>query len=125
MSAETGPVIVVAEDDEGFRRTLQEILTAEGYSVITAADGASALQVLEDSHPRLVVLDWEMPGIDGAGFRKAQALSPAIANVPVLVLTGDRRALEDAKKAGVERTLSKPVGLAVFLAAVAELCEIA
>ena len=123
MSDETGPVIVVADDDEVFRSTLHEILSAEGYSVILAADGAHALQAVEKSHPRLVVLDWEMPGVDGAGFRRAQALTPAIADVPVLVLTGDSRALQDAKRSGVQRALVKPVVLAALLTAVEELCQ--
>lgn len=113
-------VVLVADDDAGFRRTLVEVLAEEGYEVIAAADGAAALHDLEKADA--VVLDWSMPGLGGAGFCRARRERPDVAAVPILVLTGDRQALEEARAEGVARVLAKPVRLVELLDALGEVC---
>src|ERR671938_189075 len=58
--------MLIAEDDLMYRRLLQATLTDWGYAVVVTCDGSQARQVLQaDDPPRLAILDWMMPGIDG------------------------------------------------------------
>jgi len=57
--------ILVVEDDTNQRELYEEELSAEGYQVLTAGDGREALTVVRDQHPDLVVLDINMPAMDG------------------------------------------------------------
>ena len=89
--------ILLVEDDDAIRQVMAMLLMGEGYEVQTATDGAEALQAIERIPPSLVVLDMNMPVLDGWGFAaeaKAQGLKLAI-----LVVTATR---ETAARAGTE-----------------------
>ncbi len=86
----TSPILVV-DDDTSIRAAISEILESEGYPVITASDGASALRQIEDARPVLVLLDMRMPGMNG--WDVAAALHQRGSTVPILVMT----AAQDAR----------------------------
>lgn len=84
--------LLVVEDDDDTRGALIELLESEGYSVRAVADGASALVALRVERFRLMVLDLLLPDMDGYELRRRQLAEPALASVPVIVLTADASA---------------------------------
>jgi CheY-like chemotaxis protein len=81
-----GPILIV-EDDPDFRDGLAEVLTSSGYAVVEAANGAEGLHAAREHRPAVILLDMLMPVMDGARFRSEQLKDPAIADIPVIVIT--------------------------------------
>lgn len=108
----------MVDDDAEVRGMLAQVLELEGYEVVTAADGREALRQLEARRPCLVLLDLMMPGMNGWQFRDEQLKVPALAAVPVVVLSGASN-IEPRHLAmpGVG-VLRKPVALQTLLDAV-------
>lgn len=79
--------VLVVEDDEGLRETVAEILAEAGYAVSSAGDGREALFEADAHRPDVILLDLMMPVMDGWQFRAEQQLRPALAGVPVIVLS--------------------------------------
>lgn len=104
-------VVVVAEDDPVIRELLAEVLGAElDVYVVTAADGAEALRVLERVRPALVVTDVMMPGVDGLELARRICDDPRLAGVPVVAISAAVDA-EVARAAGCAELLAKPFEL--------------
>ena len=120
---EPGPLVLVVDDDECLRRTVSTVLRLEGFDVVSASDGANALDCLRHGarRPGAIILDWSMPVMDGATFRRAQRDDPALADIPVVVLSGDLDARTEARELGVGSLLTKPVRLTVLLAVLADM----
>ncbi len=111
-----GGLVLVAEDDRAVRDAVSRALSFEGYRVITARDGAEALQRVLNDKPELVVLDVMMPIVDG--LETCRRLRASGNSVPVLMLTArtevsDRVAGLDA---GADDYLAKPFALEELLA---------
>lgn len=101
--------ILVVDDMRGDRMLVESILKGRGYSVDVASDGVSALRVLSEVHFDLVVLDYEMPELNGVDtFRKARKLYPALMGVFVTGHAG-MKTIFPAINADIERVLPKPV----------------
>ena len=77
--------ILVVEDDKHTRKLLETILKREGYSVLKAEDGVIAMEVLENNHVDLIILDIMMPNMDGYEF--AKELRDAECMIPILMAT--------------------------------------
>ena len=103
-------MILVVDDDPSVRSTIGQALTALGYAVREAADGPTAIEIVEEEPPTLVILDYMMPGMDGAEVaREIATIDPEL---PIVFSTGHAalRALRVA--AGEEvRVLEKPFTL--------------
>src|SRR5690242_13684488 len=84
--------ILVVDDDRELRDTLREVLEDLGYSVDAAVDGLDALSHLGGAsrRPDLILLDLQMPNLDGEGFRNQQLKRAEIAEIPVALLTAAR-----------------------------------
>jgi len=111
------PRVLVVEDDETLRFTLDHNLRREGYRVLTAARGDDGLRVAREQTPDLIVLDVMLPGIDGIQVARILRRDAA---VPIIMLTalgaeGDRVAGLDA---GADDYLAKPFGMRELLARV-------
>lgn len=106
----SGTKILVVDDDLYVRRSLQAVLEAEGYQVITAQHGLDGLRLLQEEHPDLVILDALMPDMDGwETCRRMRGLS----TVPIFILSA-RQSEEDrlrSLQAGATEYLIKPVSL--------------
>ena len=114
--------VLIADDDRDIRETLQEILEAEGYRVGVAKNGAEALEKARASRPSVILLDLFMPVMDGAEFRRRQLQDPAVADIPVVVVSA-AAGLEDRISAlGVTAHLEKPLRLEQLFQLVARLC---
>ena len=105
--------ILVVDDDRELRDTLREVLEDLGYSVDAAVDGLDALSQLDGParRPDLILLDLQMPNLDGAGFRNEQLKRAEIAEIPVALLTADREGKARAAAPHTDAYLSKPLKL--------------
>lgn len=115
MQGRGRPVLVV-DDDKAVRDVVLMTLLLEGYPVREAADGAEALQRIENEHPSLVVLDMQLPMLDGWGLARtlrARGLDP-----PILVMTAGASAERAAEEIGAEGFIGKPFELLDLLAKV-------
>ena len=100
--------ILIAEDDKGTRRLLEDTLADVGYEPISAADGQAALQLLTRKHGDLLIPDAWMPRMDGFALRAALRRSGS--QLPVLMLTA-KEALADKKQGlrlGADDYMTKP-----------------
>jgi CheY-like chemotaxis protein len=116
--------LLVVDDDNEFRENLSNILTAEGYAVLNAANGARAFDALKHVPSRcLIISDLDMPEMTGEDFAvKLQDLEQAGSRFPVIILSGaDVRAAW--RLPGVVRVLTKPLNLVELKAAVSEECN--
>ncbi len=80
-------LVLVVDDAADMRELIDELLTDQGYEVVTAASGGHALGLLQERVPDLVITDLLMPGIDGFALRAEMLRRPALAQVPVIVLS--------------------------------------
>jgi CheY-like chemotaxis protein len=113
--------ILVVDDDADIREVLTEVLKEAGHEVVTASNGLEALALLRaGSSPCLVLLDLMMPVMDGYLFIEAQKQDPALASIPVAVITAGRM-VEKERLQGAE-LLAKPIRLPVLMAVVQKYC---
>ncbi len=103
--------ILVAEDNSANRELLHELLEARGYAVEEAENGQEALQMIAQSRPDALLLDLNMPVLDGFATVRKIREDAAISSLPVLAVTayamrGDR---EKTLEAGFDGYLSKPI----------------
>jgi two-component system chemotaxis response regulator CheY len=116
-----GRSVCVVDDDADIREILTDILSIEGYDVLDAADGNSALDLLHGRGRdcRLILLDLMMPDMNGWEFRRKQLEDPALAQIPVVLLTGAGTAAKTIDDLHVAGAIEKPVELDTLLAEVA------
>jgi CheY-like chemotaxis protein len=115
------PLILVVDDDTAIRDSLSELLEDEGYKVAAVENGQEALDYLRHRGvPCVILLDLMMPVMDGFEFIVAQQADPALAGIPVVVIT----AAGEAKARGVRATqvLPKPLRADQLIAAVKRFC---
>jgi two-component system, OmpR family, response regulator MprA len=108
--------VVVAEDDRAVRESLERALSYEGYEVITASDGAAAIQAALNDKPDAIVLDVMMPHVDGLDV--AKRLRKAGMSTPILMLTARVKITDRVSglDAGADDYLVKPFALEELLA---------
>ena len=115
-----GRTVLLADDNADMRDYVSRLLAASGFEVIAAADGQRALEALAERRPDLVLTDVMMPRLDGFGLLQAIRADPALANLPVIMLSA--RAGEDSAveglEAGADDYLSKPFAARELLARV-------
>lgn len=99
------------------------VLEANGYQVLEAGDGAEALVVVRAHRPSVILLDLMMPGMDGFQFRESQLQDPAIASIPVVVVSGGGTVPEKASALGAAGYLVKPTDVQRLLALMGDLCR--
>jgi len=98
--------ILVVDDDTAIRDSTSQILTDSGFRVVEARDGAEALRAIDVEQPALIVLDVQMPGIDGPAF--ARELRTRLRRVPLVILTGVPDPKREADRCNAEAFLRKP-----------------
>jgi CheY-like chemotaxis protein len=119
--------VLVVEDDDDTRDALEELLGNAGYQVLVAANGAAALSLLrrEPGARRppcdLVILDLMMPIMNGWDFRAKQRADPALAGIPVLLMSAGGHLAVVSGELGVADHISKPVEAPDLLNKVARL----
>ena len=111
------PALILYVEDNADNRTLvRRILMAEGHTVIEAAGAKQALDILKTTTPALILMDINMPGMDGYTLAGKLKATPQLAHVPVLAITanvmrGDR---EKSLHAGCDGYIDKPIDIDRF-----------
>jgi two-component system chemotaxis response regulator CheY len=114
--------ILIVEDEPSIRTLLSDMLRDEGYAVITAANGAEALELSRNFAPDIVLLDLWLPIMDGWAFLRERQRRHTLAAVPVLAMSADReRGLATARDLGATAVVAKPFDLTELLAMVERL----
>jgi DNA-binding response OmpR family regulator len=117
----SAPHVLVVEDDPSVRGLLHTLLAAEGYDVATASDGLAGLVKASSRKPSLILLDLMMPDLGGIRVLEELRGDPALADVPVIVVTGKVDAVPSLRDVlGEDSVFAKPFGVAELLARVAD-----
>jgi CheY-like chemotaxis protein len=120
MSDRSHAEILVVDDDALSRRLLAQLLTAAGYKCRVCKDGSEALEIVHARPPSLLLLDFDMPGLNGAEVltRLRSDHNPAVAQIPVIMLTahGSEESEVSCLRAGADDFVTKPVNAAVLRA---------
>ena len=101
--------VLIAEDDLNTRRLTADVLEENGYNVLTAKNGAEALQLLDEKHADLIIADIMMPVMDG--YELTGQLRKAGSTIPIIMVTA-KEAIADKKRGFIEGTddyMVKPV----------------
>jgi CheY-like chemotaxis protein len=115
--------ILIIDDDSRCRASLESILEMEGYRVACAADGLEALTYLRQRPaPALILLDLAMPVMDGWQFRQQQRQDPALAGIPVVVMTGAADRDQEALAVAAAGYFLKPYDIRALLELVGSHC---
>ncbi|MCW2727008.1 MAG: DNA-binding response regulator [Frankiales bacterium] len=108
--------VLVVEDDPSVRGLLHTLLSAEGYEVATASDGLAGLVKASASKPALVLLDLMMPDLGGVRVLEELRDDPALADIPVIVVTGKVDAVPGMRDLlGEDNVFVKPFAVAELL----------
>lgn len=118
--------ILVADDRAISRELVRSVLESCGYEVYEAADGVEALEQAHQVHPDVIILDLQMPRLDGFGVVSELRRDPAFDHVPVMALTasamtGDR---ERALSSGFTGYVAKPIRVAALRGEVERMVEL-
>ncbi len=106
-----GETLLVVDDNATNQKLLRVMLNAEGYVVYTATTAEEAIALLRTLRPAVILLDLQLPGMDGFAFARRMKRDPAYAAIPIVAITsyamqGDR---EKALDAGCDEYVKKPI----------------
>jgi sigma-B regulation protein RsbU (phosphoserine phosphatase) len=115
---EPGPLILIVDDDAASRSLLARLLTSAGYRCHELDNAVDALKFVYQEQPAVLLLDFKMPGMDGAeALRRLRAdPNPTIAQIPVIMLTGHGESEVTCLKAGADDFVIKPIDADVLKA---------
>ncbi|MCP3062821.1 response regulator [Myxococcus sp. K38C18041901] len=111
--------LLIVDDELAIVEALQDILSVEGYGILTAFNGAEGLQRMADIKPDLVLLDLMMPVMDGREMLRRMRDDPALKGIPVVVMSAGRISEEERRSSA--RFLAKPFELDLLLDTISEL----
>lgn len=103
--------LLVVDDQPGIRLLLTDILTGEGFTVVTASNGQDAVRLLEEREFSLILLDYRLPGMDGSGVLKR--IQEMNLNTPAIVMSGLVETIEKEMEVfpQVKQILAKPFNI--------------
>jgi CheY-like chemotaxis protein len=108
---ENTKTVLYVEDSQDNRTLVRRVLQSEGFQVLEAEDASRAMLVLNDQHPDLILMDINLPEVDGYSLTTHLKLRPELKSVPIIALTanvmrGDR---ERSLEAGCDGYIQKPI----------------
>ena len=114
--------ILVVEDQEDNRRILRDLLTNQGYRIVEAVDGLEGIRQAEAAKPDLILMDIQLPGLDGYEATRRIKSNAALAGIPIIAVTSYALSGDDgkAREAGCGDYVSKPFSPRALLRKVQE-----
>jgi DNA-binding response OmpR family regulator len=105
-----GATVLLVEDEESLRKVMRDLLERDGYTVAEAADGVQALDAVDRHAPDVILLDLNLPGLDGYSVLQQLRSRAATSRIPVIVLTakGDEDNEVRVFQLGADDFLTKP-----------------
>jgi CheY-like chemotaxis protein len=119
------PLVLIVDDDADTLELCDMLLDRAGYARSLASSGEDAVQLLEQNMPALIVLDLNMPGMDGWSVAALVRKHERTARIPILVMTGLAQNVENAaRRAGATAFCLKPIDAKRFVKEVKRLCPL-
>ena len=114
--------ILVIEDTEDNRQIIRDLLSSVGYELIEATDGAAGVALAQKEHPDLILMDIQLPEIDGYEATRRIRAIPELARLPIIAVTSYALSGDEAKtrEAGCDGYVAKPFSPRQLLAKVRE-----
>ncbi|MFD2616255.1 response regulator [Terrilactibacillus laevilacticus] len=112
------PAILIVDDQFGIRILLNEIFNKEGYQTYMASNGMQALEIVQEYHPELVILDMKIPGMDGLEILKRIKEKESDIKVIIMTAYGELEKIKQAIKNGAITHFAKPFDIDDVLNAV-------
>ncbi|MFZ1058086.1 MAG: response regulator [Candidatus Rokuibacteriota bacterium] len=114
--------ILVVEDHEENRRIMRDLLTSAGYEMIEAVTGEDGVTMAERERPDLILMDIQLPGIDGYETTRRIKANPALRAIPIIAVTSYALSGDDvkAREAGCDDYVTKPFSPRALLAKIRE-----
>jgi chemosensory pili system protein ChpA (sensor histidine kinase/response regulator) len=102
--------VMIVDDSVTVRKVTSRLMERQGWEVLTAKDGVDAVNQLQDVYPDMVLLDVEMPRMDGFEVLRSVRRDPRLANLPIIMITSrtGEKHQRQAKELGVNGFLGKP-----------------
>ena len=113
--------ILIADDDEGIRELLRELLDSEGYRVQEATNGAEAIASIAANRPHAVLMDLMMPVVSGVEATAMIKRDPRTASIPVLAMSAGRNIVALQNDIPADDFIAKPFELSTLITAIAAL----
>ena len=114
--------ILVIEDQEDNRRIIRDLLTANGYTLVEAVTGEEGVAAAEHERPDLILMDIQLPGLDGYEATRRIKSNPALKPIPIIAVTSYALSGDDKKAfaAGCDGYVTKPFSPKMLLAKIRE-----
>ena len=114
--------ILVIEDHEDNRRIVRDLLTPSGYELIEAVTGEDGVAMAETHRPDLILMDIQLPGLDGYEATRRIKANPALRQIPIIAVTSYALSGDDvkAREAGCDAYVTKPFSPRALLAKIRE-----
>jgi two-component system, cell cycle response regulator DivK len=115
-----GELILVVEDNDKNRKLVRDVLTHKGYEVIEAETGEEGVRLAKARLPRLILMDIQLPGIDGIEALRQLRAEDATRRIPIVAVTASAldRDRQKIMAAGFDGYQAKPLNIKAFMAAV-------
>jgi len=115
-----GALILVVEDNEKNRKLVRDVLKHKGYDVIESETGEDGVRLARERRPRLILLDIQLPGIDGIEALRRLRADETTRAIPVIAVTASAldRDRQKIMAAGFDGYQAKPLNVKAFMAAV-------
>jgi two-component system cell cycle response regulator DivK len=112
--------ILIVEDNEKNLKLVRDVLQVKGYQTLEAGTGEDGVRLAAERRPDLVLMDIQLPGMNGIDALKALRAAPATAAIPVIALTASvmQQDRQEIMRAGFDAFIEKPINLREFLATV-------
>jgi len=102
------PTILVVDDDAPIVTLMRSLLREFGFDPVTATSGAEAIEIARANPPALVLLDKNMPGMNGADVARALRADPAFERLPILILSGEPMSAAELAEMKADGAVMKP-----------------
>ncbi len=114
--------ILVVEDQEDNRKIVRDLVTASGYELVEATTGEEGLELAESERPDLILMDIQLPGLDGYEVTRRIKANPGLRHIPIIVVTSYALSGDDKKAfaAGCDGYVTKPFSPRLLLAKIRE-----